>query len=123
MFCPKCKDEFVAGILNCPDCKVPLCQQLPEEAKGTYEPVFVDLLTVMETADIGIIMIAKSLLEEAGIRYLAKGEGLQHLFGAGVFGAGFNTLTGPVQIQVSRDDFSSAAELLKDLELNNTDQE
>jgi hypothetical protein len=122
MFCPKCKDEFVQGILICPDCKVSLCDQLPGESKETYEPVFVDLLTVMETADIGIIMIAKSLLEEAGIRYFAKGEGLQHLFGAGVFGAGFNTLTGPVQIQVSRDDAAMAIELLKDLELNNIDE-
>jgi len=32
MFCPKCKDEFVQGILICPDCKVSLCDQL-------YQPV------------------------------------------------------------------------------------
>jgi hypothetical protein len=122
MFCPKCKDEFIQGILTCPDCKVSLCNQLPDESIETYEPEYVELLTVLETADIGIIMVAKSILEEAGIRYLAKGEGLQHLFGAGVFGAGFNTLTGPVQIQVSKDDSATAIELLKDLELTDLDE-
>ncbi len=122
MFCPKCKDEFMPGILTCPDCKVSLCNQLPGESIDTYEPEYVELLTVLETADIGIIMVAKSLLEEAGIRYLAKGEGLQHLFGAGVFGAGFNPLTGPVQIQVSKEDSATAIELLKDLELTDFDE-
>ncbi len=117
MFCPKCKDEFIQGILTCPDCKVSLCNQLPGESIETYEPEYVELLTVLETADIGIIMVAKSLLEEAGIRYLAKGEGLQHLFGAG-----FNTLTGPVQIQVCKDDSATAIELLKDLELTDLDE-
>ena len=60
-------------------------------------------------------MIVKSLLEEAGIRYYAKDEGIQHLFGGGTFGTGFNPLTGPIQIQVSKDDLAEALELLKDM--------
>ena len=80
-----------------------------------YEPVYVDLVTVMESGDSGLIMVAKSLLENAGIRYFGKGETAQNLFGGGTFGAGFNPLTGPTQIQVSKADLEEALELLKDL--------
>ncbi len=61
-------------------------------------------------------MVAKSLLEEAQIRYYAKNEVSQHLFGAGTFGAGFNPLTGVTQLQVSKNDFEEAVALLKDIE-------
>jgi uncharacterized membrane protein YkvA (DUF1232 family) len=30
-WCPKCKAEFVDGITECSDCKVPLVDELPEE--------------------------------------------------------------------------------------------
>ena len=35
----------------------------------TYEPIYVDFVTVMESGDPGLIMVAKSLLENADIRY------------------------------------------------------
>lgn len=116
MFCPKCKDEFVPGIKECPDCAVSLVDELPEETGSLYKPVYIDLITVFETGDPGVIMVIKSLLEEAGIRYYAKGENLQDLFGAGTLGPGFNPLTGPVQIQVSRDDSEEALKLLEQIE-------
>lgn len=115
MFCPKCKDEFVSGMTECPDCLVPLVEELPAEGEPKYDPVYVELATALESSDPGEIMIVKSLLEEAGIRYYAKGEGIQHLFGGGTFGTGFNPLTGPIQIQVSKDDFAEVLELLKDM--------
>lgn len=115
MFCPKCRDEFIKGITECPDCKVPLVTELSVEKGPTYEPIYVDLVTVMESGDPGLIMVAKSLLENAGIRYYAKGETSQNLFGGGTFGTGFNPLTGPIQIQVSKDDLAEALELLKDM--------
>jgi hypothetical protein len=111
MFCPKCKGEFVEGIKECPGCIVQLVKELPAET----EPVYVELITVLETGDVGIIMIAKSLLEENSIRYYAKGEVSQHLFGGGNFGTGFNPLTGPVQLQVGKDNSEEALLLLKDL--------
>ncbi len=115
MFCPKCKDEFVEGINECPDCIVRLVKEMPAETEPAYEPVYVELITVLETSDAGIIMIAKSLLEENNIRYYAKGEVSQHLFGGGNFGTGFNPLTGPVQLQVGKDNSGEALLLLKDL--------
>jgi hypothetical protein len=115
VFCPKCRDEFIEGITECPDCKVPLVNDLSVEEGPTYDPIYVDLVTVVESGAPGLIMIAKSLLENAGIRYFAKGETVQNLFGDGTFGAGFNPLTDPAQIQVSKADLEEALELLKDL--------
>jgi len=110
MFCPKCKGEFIVGVKECPDCLVQLVNEL-----STFETGYVELVTVLETSDPGIIMVAKSLLEESNIRYYAKGEVSQHLFGFGTFGPGFNPLFGPIQLQVNIDDSDEALLLLKDL--------
>ena len=42
-----------------------------------------DLVTVLATNDLGLIDIAEGLLDGAGIPYLAKGAGVQDLFGLG----------------------------------------
>ena len=72
-------------------------------------------VTVLETADQGLLAVAKSLLEEADIPFFAKGEGIQDLIGGGRIGA-FNILAGPVQLQVPADDADEARELLKQLD-------
>ncbi|HMQ70483.1 MAG TPA: DUF2007 domain-containing protein [Ignavibacteria bacterium] len=76
------------------------------------------LVTVFETGHEGIIAVVKSLLDEANIRYLAKGEGVQDLFGVGILGTGFNPITGPVQFRVMPEDVEYARELLKDVKDN-----
>ena len=79
-------------------------------SRESGEPV-----TVLETGDPGLLAVAKSLLEGAGIPYFAKGEALQNLFGAGTFGTGFNVVTGPVELQVAESDAAQAHALLIDL--------
>ncbi len=74
------------------------------------------LVTVFKSGHEGLIAIVKSLLDEAEIKYLVKNEGVQDLFGIGVFGTGFNPLTGPIQIQVLPEDEATAKEILKDVE-------
>ena len=71
-------------------------------------------VTVLETSDPALLAIAKSLLEDAGIGFFAKGEGIQDLFGAGRLG-GFNPITGPVELQVSADDATEAGSVLLEL--------
>jgi hypothetical protein len=71
-------------------------------------------VTVLETGDPGVIAVAKSLLESAGIDYFAKGEPLQNLFGWGQIG--FNPIVGVVQLQVAAADAEDARELLHDLD-------
>lgn len=72
-----------------------------------------ELVTIYETWDKGIVALAKSLLDEAGIRYYVRNEMIQDFFAEGSLGA--NVLLGPMEIQVQPDDAEAATELLKDL--------
>ena len=72
-------------------------------------------VTVLESGDPALLAVAKSLLEDAGIQYFAKGEGVQDLFAAGRFGTGFNPFVGPVELQVAADDAAEAKAVLLDL--------
>ncbi len=72
-------------------------------------------VTVLVSADPAKLAVAKSLLEEAGIEFFAKGEGVQDLFAWGRFGTGFNPVVGPVQVQVAGEDAEQATALLQDL--------
>ena len=73
------------------------------------------LVPVFQTADAGLIALAKSLLGGEGIDYLVRGEGVQDLFGWGRFGSGFNPITGSPVFCVRQEDAERAQELLKDL--------
>jgi len=81
------------------------------------------LMTVFTTGHEGVAALIKSILDEAQIKYFAKGEGLQNLFGVGIIGTGFNTLTGPIEFQVMPEDFEYAKELLKDFSEAPSDSE
>jgi hypothetical protein len=109
MFCPKCRDEFVPGIEECPDCKVPLVEVLPESEQVL--PHDVELVCVLETRDTGELMVAKSLLESEGIRYIVFGDGgMQHYLGQG---SGMQSyLIQPIRLMVSEKDAIDAKNLL-----------
>ncbi|HMS63735.1 MAG TPA: DUF2007 domain-containing protein [Ignavibacteria bacterium] len=74
-----------------------------------------NLVNVYATGNEAVVSVVKSILDEAGIRYLAQGEGVQDLFGVGVLGTGFNPITGPVIFKVMPEDEAYAKELLKDV--------
>jgi len=73
----------------------------------------IELVTVLSSPDMVVISIAKSILEDAGIKFFAKNESIQNLFGLG--GMGYNPITGPVQIQVDPEDEETAKTLLEEL--------
>lgn len=75
-----------------------------------------NLVTVFTSGHEGLISLAKSILDEANIEYLIKNEGVQDLIGIGVFGTGFNPITGPMEIKVLPEKADEANELLKGLE-------
>lgn len=116
MFCPNCRYEYKDGIFECSDCKIPLVEELP--AEPDYE--YADLETVYISSDGSRLLVAKSLLEDAGIEYLADGEGLQDLFGAGRIGTGYNVFVGPVKLKVRKNDFERAKNILQDLIMDET---
>ncbi|MBI5402797.1 MAG: hypothetical protein HY959_05320 [Ignavibacteriae bacterium] len=76
------------------------------------------LVTVFKTGHHGTIAVVKSILDEAGLQFNVKGEGIQDLIGAGIFGVGYNPITGPVEFQVLEENAEYARELLKDVSDN-----
>ena len=74
-----------------------------------------NLVAVYETGNEAIVSVVKSMLDEAKIRYIAQGEGVQDLFGVGIIGTGFNPVTGPVIFKVMPEDEEYARELLNDI--------
>ncbi len=65
------------------------------------------LVTVYSTWNHGIISLVKSMLDEAEIQYLAKGENLQYMDPINAF---------PVEFQVMQKDEEFVRELLKDVD-------
>ncbi|HOQ80028.1 MAG TPA: DUF2007 domain-containing protein [Candidatus Cloacimonadota bacterium] len=113
MFCPKCKSEYKEGIKVCKKCQIKLVDSLDAQTETVYE--YQDLVSVYRPDDAGTMAIAKSLLENEGIKYFVKNERLQELFGVGRFGSGYNAIFGPEIIQVAPEDAEQAKEILQDL--------
>lgn len=70
------------------------------------------LAVVLTTADEGLTMIAKSILDAENIQYIVKGQGVQDILGLGRLG-GANYVTGPVVFLVHEDDAESARAALQ----------
>jgi hypothetical protein len=71
LFCPQCRTEYVEGVYECADCRIPLVYELP--AGIQVSPVPVDpgsnLVAVMETGDSYDFLTAANALRDAGIPY------------------------------------------------------
>ena len=70
-----------------------------------------DLVTVYKPKDRGDYYLISGLLDSAGIEHFSLNEGVQNLFGAGEIG-GFNIAVGVIEIQVSKENFDKATELI-----------
>lgn len=68
-------------------------------------------VTILRTNDPGLLGIAKSLLDDAGIAYVVAGEGLQGLFPGDLSGNDFAP-----RILVAAEDAEAARELLRELD-------
>ncbi len=110
MFCPHCRTEFVEGVSECVDCGVTLVaeDELPPESQAHKEDL--DLVNIVNLTDAGLIGLAKSLLDEADIPSMIRGNGLQDLFGLGRIT--FNPLIGAVKVLVRRQDAPEARDVL-----------
>ena len=113
MFCPQCGEEYRSGFDLCADCGVPLVTEKPKP-KLKEDHHNIELSTVLETSNVGLIAVAKSLLEAAKIPFIVQGEEIQDLFGAGRLG-NINILTGSVKLQVDAQDKDEAVAILEDL--------
>ena len=70
MFCPQCKSEYVEGIKECADCRIPLVKVLPPEPDHTGA----GFVRVMSTYNVGDMAVIKPVLENAEIEYYFQGE-------------------------------------------------
>ncbi len=106
MFCPECRVEYREGFTECADCRVPLVEELPPLADPReHEPEQSNLATVLSTVNAATMALAKSILEDANIRFNVKGELPKAMFSIGI-----------MQIQVAKDDEKEARELLEGIE-------
>lgn len=114
MFCPKCREEYRTGFDVCANCGVQLVDEKPDpEPKPARHNI--EISTVLETSDAGLIAVAKSVLEDAGIPFMVRGEHIQDLFGVGRFPGNINVLVGPVELQVDARDLDEASAVLEGL--------
>jgi hypothetical protein len=67
LFCPKCGDEFIAGITVCPDCQLSLVNEPPSrEPPDSTESE--ELVTVATFPTVFDASVAKGALEARGMR-------------------------------------------------------
>lgn len=105
MYCPKCRAEYVEGVLICADCRVTLISELPPETLPPPGPIeYEEVLTDLNASDIAII---KSLLDSESIDYYIHG--------------GFSSVFVVHNLMVLKEQVGEAKELLKDLELEHSE--
>ncbi|HEV7243069.1 MAG TPA: DUF2007 domain-containing protein [Thermoanaerobaculia bacterium] len=102
MVCPECGSEYREGFTKCSDCDVALVEPVPEEGG---EPD-VEIVKVFESTNAATLPLVESVLLDANIEFLTKGEGLQNLF------EGSNSAIGPATIWVRKDDEAEARGLI-----------
>lgn len=110
MLCPKCQAEYVEGIIKCPDCDLPLVSDLAAYAdskKKQAEPADAGGLVTVISGELSRVLVAKSLLMDAGIMFFTRNENLFSVYGA--------MSMGPLEIQVRAADEQEARALLGEL--------
>jgi hypothetical protein len=104
MICPECGCEYREGFTRCSDCDIDLVEPLAEEPE-------MQLVRVYEGANPALLPLVESLLNEAEIDFMKRGEPLQDIIAGGrLFGG--NLVVGPVEFWVSTENAEQARELL-----------
>ena len=112
--CPRCVRSISPNYLgdDCPQCGEPFPPELLRVLRAKTPEAA--LVPVLRTGDPGLILLAKSLLEDEGIKYLVRGENLNDPFGGGHLG-GYSYVTGPAEFLVDTPDAERASILLDGL--------
>lgn len=107
MICPQCGSEYREGFTHCVDCDVDLV------AQGTPVEPDIRLVKIYEGGNAAVLPLIESVLRDANIEFMTRGEALQDLFALGGFGTGGGSnALGPVEFWVREDDEAAARELL-----------
>jgi hypothetical protein len=73
LFCPKCGDEFVAGIKICPDCELSLVDEPPSEEPSELEESE-ELVTIATFQTVFDASVAKGALVAEGMQAFVPRE-------------------------------------------------
>jgi hypothetical protein len=107
MICPECDSEYREGFTHCNDCDVDLVAFV-EPIEGEPDA---QLTKVWSGTNPAILPVVESLLDEAGIPFMKRGESVQDFFAGGRL-LGLNPVAGPVEFWVRSEHAEQAAELL-----------
>ena len=62
-FCPECRAEYIEGVEKCPDCQVPLVQELPPKDDADY----IEMVELQKVPDEVSGVMMKGILESNDI--------------------------------------------------------
>ena len=109
MFCPKCGVEYRPGFSRCTDCDVELSEKpLKKSREQELNEPLVRIYVCHNPAELPVV---ESLLTEAGVKFMVKGEQIQGMLGGGQVGG--TNLVVPLEISVLTSDAEAAVELLR----------
>ena len=111
LFCPECRAEYREGFDTCSDCGVSLVAELPPVRAKEHPQQTLELVTVLETADPGLVSVTQSMFDAAGIEFVSVGGNPGAVF-SGI------PLLGRVRLQVRADRADEARTLLSELSAN-----
>lgn len=82
-YCPRCRFEYQAGVIRCPDCGGPLSASVPQDAQDGLDPGSepVELCRVGDPSEAEII---RATLAEVGISSFVKTHGVITAYRASV---------------------------------------
>ncbi len=103
--------------------KIPECNELANKEESKCSNCDTELnqnsfVKVLETGDKPLILVLKSVLADADIKFFVKGEALQDIIGIGSFGAGYNAAIGPMEVFVQGEDAEAVKILIEEMEQN-----
>jgi len=104
MVCPRCLLEFLDGFTECPRCKVPLVESLPEQTEAENDDQILDYLETFSTSNPAEIAVIKSILNHKGVNYYLQGENIVNI----------NLWVQPVKLFVREDQVKIVRNLLEE---------
>jgi hypothetical protein len=114
--------DYLDGVTVCADCDSVLVHHDPTDPvdpAGAHAEIEGDddrLTAIGSLIEPARAALARSVLEDAGIHYVVRGDGVQDLFAWGRVGTGFNPVTGPPMLLVEKQRADEARALLESLE-------